>query len=78
MLCDICKKDVTWINMVGKDYVCNKCIVKHTVLKEVNKSDESRLRAILRELNPKDFEEMKTYTNESLAQKKIILKKVKR
>ena len=41
MKCDSCGKELTFLYFIGKSNVCNKCIAKHTVFKEVKISEDS-------------------------------------
>ncbi len=62
MICDVCKKDLTFLYFIGKNAVCNKCIAKHTVFKEVKVSEDALLRKALRAFEIKSFEDLKKIT----------------
>ncbi|MBD3202777.1 hypothetical protein GF327_00650 [Candidatus Woesearchaeota archaeon] len=59
MKCTNCSKDKLFLHLIGKDSICAKCIVKHTVFKEVAESSEARLRKALRVFDVRSFEELK-------------------
>ncbi|MCM2324862.1 MAG: hypothetical protein NDI94_00215 [Candidatus Woesearchaeota archaeon] len=59
MKCDSCKKEITFLYFIGKDNVCNKCIAKHTVFKEVRESEDGLLRKALRAFEIKCFDDLK-------------------
>jgi hypothetical protein len=63
MKCDSCKKEITFLYFVGKDNVCNKCIGRYTVFKEVKESEDSLLRKALRAFDIKCFDDLKKITN---------------
>ena len=62
MLCDVCKKEITFLYFIGKDNVCNKCIAKYSVFKEVSESEDTLLRKALRAFDIKCFDDLKKIT----------------
>ena len=62
MKCDNCNKEITFLYFIGKDNICNKCIAKHTVFKEVNESEDTLLRKALRSFDIKSFDDLKKIT----------------
>ena len=58
MNCDICKKELTFLYFIGKNNVCNKCIAKYTVFKEVRVSEDALLRKALRAFDIKSFRDL--------------------
>jgi hypothetical protein len=62
MKCDVCKKEFTFLYFIGKDNVCNKCVGKHTVFKEVKLSEDELLRKAMRTFDIKSFEDLKKIT----------------
>ena len=62
MQCDSCKKEITFLYFIGKDNICNKCIAKHTVFKEVSESEDTMLRKALRAFDIKGFDDLKKIT----------------
>lgn len=62
MLCDSCKKNLTFLYFIGKDNVCNKCIAKHTVFKEVKESEDTMLRKALRAFDITCLDDLKKIT----------------
>jgi len=63
MICESCKKDLTFLYFIGRDNVCNKCIAKHTVFREVKESEDALLRKALRAFDIKCFDDLKKITN---------------
>jgi len=66
MKCDVCNKEFMFLYFIGKSNVCNKCIGKHTVFKEVKVSEDALLRKALRTFEVKSFEDLKQITNTQL------------
>ena len=63
MICDSCGKEIMFLYFIGKNNVCNKCIGKHTVFKEVKVSEDALLRKALRTFDIKSFDDLKKITN---------------
>ena len=59
MRCDICGKDFTFLYFIGKSNVCNKCIARHTVFKEVRFSEDALLKKAMRAFDIKTFDDLK-------------------
>ena len=66
MKCDICNKEYSFLYFIGKNNVCNKCVAKHTVFKEVRVSEDALLRKAMRAFDVKDFDDLKKITNYQL------------
>lgn len=80
MKCDICNKDYSFLNFIGRDNVCNNCIAKHTVFKEVKHSEETLLRKAMRAYDIKNFDELKNikeWQKEELAEGNVRNKRKK-
>jgi len=63
MKCDSCGKELMFLYFIGKDNVCNKCIARYTVFKEVKVSEDALLRKALRAYDIKCFDDLKKLTN---------------
>lgn len=63
MKCDVCNKELNFLYFIGKNNVCNKCVGKYTVFKEVKVSEDIMLRKALRAFEIKDFEDLKKISN---------------
>jgi len=66
MQCDQCKKDITFLYYIGRSNICNKCIGKYTVFKEVRNSEDALLRKALRAFDIKTFDDLKNVTEVQL------------
>ena len=77
MKCDSCGKEIMFLYFIGKSNVCNKCIAKHTVFKEVKVSEDAILRKALRAFDIKNFDDLKKITNAQLDKLSMGLIKLK-
>ncbi|MBN2367758.1 hypothetical protein JXC34_01970 [Candidatus Woesearchaeota archaeon] len=66
MKCDICNKEFTFLYFIGRSNVCNKCIAKHTVFKEVRHSEDELLRKAMRAFDIKSFDDLRKITDDQL------------
>jgi hypothetical protein len=64
MKCSICGTEKNWLNLIGIDNVCNKCIEKNTIFKEIRFSNDKRLNIVLKKRNIPDFNSLKQFTEE--------------
>ena len=71
MKCDSCGKELTFLYFIGKSNVCNKCIAKHTVFKEVKISEDRLLRKAMRAFDIKNFDDLKKITYAELEKLKL-------
>ena len=64
MECSICHKDKNFLKFVGADNVCNKCIEKNTIFKEIRFSNEKRLMIALKKRKIRNFDDLCKLTEE--------------
>jgi len=74
MKCDSCKKEQTWLEVVGANFICHKCINKHRLMGLVLRTHMDTFRFILRKLDIKDYEEFSNITRKDI-EKIVDLKK---
>jgi len=65
MICSVCSKDKNWLHFVGVDNVCNKCIEKGTIFKEIRFSNEKRLQIVLKKRKIGSFKELCEMTEQN-------------
>ncbi len=78
MKCDKCSKEMTFLYFIGKSNVCNKCIAKYTVFKEVKESEDALLRKALRAFRIKTFDDLAKISYAELDMLKMGLVKQKK
>jgi len=64
MKCTNCSKEFNWLYYIGGDNVCNKCIEKFTIFKEIRFSNEKRLNIVLKKRKINSFVELQKVTEE--------------
>lgn len=64
MKCTSCGKEKHWLFFIGKDNVCNKCIEKNTIFKEIRFSKDKRLNIVLKKRKIKSFKQLCNFTEE--------------
>ena len=78
MKCDTCKKDLTFLYFIGRSNVCNKCIAKHTVFKEVKYSEDALMKKAMRAFDVKSFEDLQKIQESQLDELEMGMVKEKR
>ena len=66
MKCDICKKESKWLEIIGSDFVCYKCIRKNSLLGLVLRTHKDTFRFITRKLKVKNYEELMKITKQEV------------
>ena len=56
MQCSNCKKEEIWLEVIGKDFICHRCIKKHKILGLVFKTNTEAYKKIIKKLKPKDYQ----------------------
>lgn len=62
MKCDICKKESTWLEFVGSDMVCNKCINKNKVMGNVLRTHVNTFRFLIKKMKIENYEDLMKIT----------------
>jgi len=57
MRCRSCGKEETWLEKIGKDFICHKCVQKHRIMGLIFRTNVSTFKQILKKLKPKSYEE---------------------
>ena len=55
MKCDNCKKEQTWLEMIGSYYICHKCISKNKILGLVLRTKMDSFSFLLKKLKIVDY-----------------------
>ena len=82
MKCENCKKESQWLEIIGSDFVCHKCIGKHKIIGLILRTHVDTFTFLVRNLKIKNYEELINVKREEIEKaadlKKygIILKKI--
>lgn len=74
MKCDNCKKESQWLEIIGSDFICHKCINKHKIMGLVLRTHINTFRIIIKKLNVKNYQEFMNLKREQI-EKSANLKK---
>ena len=58
MKCENCKKESQWLEIVGSDFVCRKCIGKHKIMGLILRTHMDTFNLLVRKLKIKNYEEL--------------------
>ena len=82
MKCENCRKESQWLESIGSDFVCRKCIGKHKIMGLILRTHMDTFNFLVRNLKIKNYEELINVKREEIEKaadlKKygIILKKI--
>ncbi|MBW2996028.1 hypothetical protein KY332_01875 [Candidatus Woesearchaeota archaeon] len=57
MKCDNCNKEQTWLEMIGANFYCHRCIQKHKILGLVFRTNTEAFKKIIKKLKPASYED---------------------
>jgi hypothetical protein len=66
MLCDNCKKKDDWLQIVGNDFICKKCISQNRELGYILKTKKDTFEYIIKKTKVKNYKEMLNITREQI------------
>ena len=66
MECDNCRKEQTWLEMLGPHFFCHRCIQKHKILGLVFRTNTEAFKKIIKKLKPKSYEEYLAITRKQI------------
>jgi hypothetical protein len=58
MECNNCKKESQWLELVGSDYICHRCIGKHKVMGLILRTHMDTFNFLIRNLKINNYEEL--------------------
>ena len=62
MKCNSCKKEDQWLEGIGGDFICKKCIHKNKIMGLVYKTHIDTFNFLVRQLKPSNYEEFMKIT----------------
>lgn len=66
MRCDNCGKEETWIEVIGSDFICRKCVSKHKIMGLLLRTHINTFEFVLRRLKIKNYQEFMQITRKQL------------
>jgi hypothetical protein len=57
MKCDSCKKEDQWLEMIGQDFICHKCVNKNKIMGLILRTHIDTFRFVLRKTKAVDYKE---------------------
>ncbi|MEA2037221.1 MAG: hypothetical protein U9O94_06935 [Nanoarchaeota archaeon] len=74
MKCSNCSKEDPWLEIIGGDFICKKCINKHKIMGLVYRTHVDTFQFLIRKLAPKNYTEFMEATRKDI-EKLVNLKK---
>lgn len=74
MKCDNCKKENQWLEIIGSNFICHKCISKSKIMGLILRTHADTFKHIVKKFNIKDYESLMKLKREDI-EKVIDLKK---
>jgi hypothetical protein len=66
MQCSNCRRDASWMEVIGSDFVCAKCVQKHKVMGLIYNRHLDTFRSVLKRLKTKNYAEYMAIKREEL------------
>ena len=58
MKCENCKKESQWLEIVGSDFICRRCIGKHRIMGLILRTHMDTFNFLVRNLKIKNYKEL--------------------
>ena len=66
MKCNNCGKEDAWLEMIGQDFICKKCIQKHKIMGNIFRTHMDTFQRVIKKLGVKNFQEYMAITRKQL------------
>ena len=66
MKCTNCKKEDQWLEMIGSDFICKKCINKHKIMGIIFRTHADTFHFLIRKLTPQNYQEFMAVTRKQI------------
>ena len=66
MRCDNCGKEESFVEIIGKDMVCKKCVQKHKIMGNLFRTHINTFHYVLRHTKPASYEEFMNIDRKTL------------
>ena len=58
MKCDSCKKEIQWLEIIGSNFICHKCIGRNKLMGLILRTHMDLFRHVVKKLKLKDYSEL--------------------
>ena len=66
MKCSNCKKEEQWLEVIGQDFICKKCINKNKIMGLVYRTHIDTFNFLIRKLKLKNYQEFMAITRKQI------------
>ena len=66
MKCKNCKKETQWLEIIGSDFICRRCIGKHKIMGLILRTHMDTFNFLIRNLKIKNYNELINVTREEI------------
>jgi hypothetical protein len=66
MNCTNCKKEDQWLEVIGSDFICKKCINKHKIMSLVFRTHTDTFHFLIRKIKPQNYQEFMAVTRKQI------------
>ena len=66
MKCSNCKKESTWLELIGQEFICHKCIQKHKLMGNLLRTNQKSFSIALKKLKINNYEELMNISKEQI------------
>lgn len=66
MKCDNCKKESKWLEIIGSNLICHKCISKNKVIGLILRTHMDTFHFIIRKLKPQNYSDLMKISKEDV------------
>lgn len=66
MKCSNCKKEEQWLEVIGNDFICKKCVNKHRIMGLIYRTHIDTFHFLVRKLKPNNYEEFMAVTRKQI------------
>lgn len=66
MKCDNCGKEETWIEMIGSNFICRKCVNKHKIMGLILRTHINTFQFVIKKLKVKNYDEFMKISRKQL------------
>lgn len=66
MRCDNCKKEQNWLESVGPEFICSRCIQKHRLMGLIFRTHSDLFKKIMKSLKVKSYKDYMAITQDQI------------